>query len=196
MVAEGMKYLTLVLNTNFEPYDIWGWQKTMTKLLSSHSVSPLYDSNGDIIKYDKLIRDGQGNIYDLPQIIVLKDYVHDMNKKASYSKMNIYARDFLICQYCNEKTTPNNRTIDHIIPRQYFSPKRYSFGLSSFFNVVCCCKTCNHKKRNRTPNQAGMTLIRKPTHPTRASIYKNKLALLENVPESWKLYIYTHTEKV
>jgi len=191
-----MKYLTLVLNANFEPYDIWGWQKTMTKLLSSHSVSPLYDSNGDVIKYDKLIRDGQGNIYDLPQIIVLKDYVHDMNKRASYSKMNIYARDKDICQYCGEKVNQHNRTIDHVIPRAHWNPRRFNYSLSSFYNVVTCCKTCNHRKRNRTPNGADMSLIKKLTHPTRAQIYKNKLALLENVPESWKLYIYTHTEKV
>ena len=184
-----MSYPVLVLNMDFSPYDVWNWQKTMVKLLTTNSIAPIYNNDGSIIKHDMLIRDGGGNEYELPQIVVLKEYIKNSNDKATYTKGNIYARDKNICQFCGELTTPNNRSVDHIIPRANYNPKRYTFKLSSYLNVVCCCRPCNLKKRNRTPAKAGMTLIRRPTHPTRSYIYKCKLSLIENVPTEWLAYI-------
>ena len=133
-----MKYPVLVLNSDFQPFDIWGWQKVMCKLLSTQSIRPIYTDDGQILKHDKLIRDGKGNVYDLPAVVTLTEYVGRHNNLAPYTKMNIYARDFCICQYCGEETNHNNRSIDHIIPRQKFNPKRYTFKLSSFANIVTC----------------------------------------------------------
>jgi 5-methylcytosine-specific restriction endonuclease McrA len=184
-----MKYPVLVLNNSFEPYDVWGWQKTMCKLLSTTSVRPVYDEKNQIIKHNKLIRDGKGNIYELPQIIVLNNYIPSKHNRACYSKINIYARDLGCCQYCGKSIDYNQKTIDHVIPKQYFNPKRYNFSLHSFFNVVTCCQRCNFQKRNLTPHKAGMKLIKKPTWPTRLQVYKNKLSLLTKIPESWKTYL-------
>jgi 5-methylcytosine-specific restriction endonuclease McrA len=189
VVVEDMNYSVLVLNLDFSPYDIWNWQKTMVKLLSSHSVSPIYNDDGSILKHDMLIRDGQGNRYDLPSIVVLKEYVGNQNHPAPYTKMNIFARDMGICQYCGEETNPASRSVDHVIPRAHWNPRRYTFKLSSFENCVTCCRTCNMKKRNRTPQQANMTLVRKPGKITRAQAYKNKLSMLSTTPEQWKPYL-------
>jgi 5-methylcytosine-specific restriction endonuclease McrA len=184
-----MNYPVLVLNIDFSPYDVWNWQKVMVKLLTTNSIAPLYNDDGSIIKHDMLIRDGQGNRYDLPAVIILREYVGNHNHLAPYTKSNIYARDLGICQYCGIETNPNNRSVDHVIPRANYNPRRYSFALSSFANVVTCCRPCNLKKRNRTPQQADMKLIRKPKSITRAQAYKNKLVMLSNIPESWHDYI-------
>ena len=183
-----MSTSVLVLNLDNSPFDIWTWQHTMTKMMNG-SVMPIYNADGSIIKHSKVIRDGRGNQYDLPAIVVLKEYVGTINRMAPYTKMNIYARDMGICQYCGTQTSPSNRTVDHVIPRAHWNPRRFTFKCSSFENVVTCCRSCNLKKRNRTPQGANMQLIRKPTRITRANAYRNKLAMMKHIPDLWKPYI-------
>ena len=38
-------------------------------------------------------------------------------------------------------------------------------GPTSWENVVACCKSCNAKKRDRTPDEARMHLLRQPYAP-------------------------------
>lgn len=184
-----MSTSVLVINMDGRPYDIWSWQKTMSKMLGSQNVMPVYNQDGTMVKHDMVIRDGKGNTYELPAVVVLKDYVASQNRPAPYTKSNIYARDMGMCQYCGKETNPNDRSIDHVIPRAHWNPRRYTFKLSSFENVVTCCRSCNLKKRNRTPQGAGMMLIKKPSKITRAQAYKNKLAMQKHIPECWKAYI-------
>lgn len=68
----------------------------------------------------------------------------------------VLRRDEFRCQYdgCNRKAT----TVDHVTPR-------CQGGLSTWTNLVACCRECNERKGGRTPEQAGMTLkgvIRSP----------------------------------
>ena len=183
-----MKNLVLILNADYSPFDIWDWKHAISKLLCSNSVDAVYNDNG-MVKYDKIIRDGQGNEYDLPAVLVLKEYIKAHSGKAPYTKLNIYARDMEICQYCGEFTVPGHRTIDHVIPRAHWNPRRYHFKLSSFENVVTACTKCNRYKRNRTPQQAGMKLINKPIRISRLQSYKNKLLMLKNKPDQWGPYL-------
>ena len=46
-------------------------------------------------------------------------------------------------------------TLDHVLPRS-------RGGESSWDNLVACCKKCNHRKGNRTPEESGMHLLRRP----------------------------------
>jgi len=183
-----MKWPCLILNLDFQPFDIWDWQHSISKLLCTDSVRALYDDNG-MVRYDDTIRDGKGNVYEIPAILILTEYMSSHSGQAPYTKMNVYARDLNICQYCGEETGFSNRTIDHVLPRAHFNPRRYHFKLSSFENVVTSCATCNKHKRNRTPNQANMTLIKKPKRISRAEAYKNKLSLLKNKPVQWLPYL-------
>lgn len=173
----------LILNADYTPYDIWGWQKAMKKLLDQDgsSVFVVKDS-------DDIIRDGKGNEYFVPSILVLKKYRGDQNKPATYTKANIYARDHLLCQYCGKLTARGERTVDHVIPKAYWKKHKLPHACSSFENVVTCCRTCNTKKRNRTPQQAGMILRRKPKAITRLQAYVAKLTLGYIHPD-WYTYI-------
>ena len=50
-------------------------------------------------------------------------------------------------------------TLDHVIPK--------SKGVdNSWENLVCCCSDCNSKKGDRTPEEAGMSLLNIPKKPT------------------------------
>lgn len=74
--------------------------------------------------------------------------------EAPASRGAILKRDKNRCGYCGEKGT----TIDHIIPKS-------RGGLNVYGNLVGCCVSCNSKKGNLTPQEAGMELIITPTNP-------------------------------
>lgn len=82
----------------------------------------------------------------------------------------IRERDRDLCRYCGELTLdssgPNKRAsrvrqLDHVDP----------WGDNTFENVVVACRTCNGRKKDRTPGEAGMRLLDpgtvKPTGPGR-----------------------------
>lgn len=80
---------------------------------------------------------------------------HRTHTKAQYNKKYVYLRDDNQCGYCQD---PAN-TIDHILPQ---SRK----GQTTYENTVACCTRCNDKKKNRTPQEAGMRLLKKPYAPS------------------------------
>lgn len=49
-----------------------------------------------------------------------------------------------ICHYCKQKFSPDELTMDHIVPLA-------RGGKSSKGNVVPCCKACNNMKKYLTP---------------------------------------------
>jgi hypothetical protein len=183
-----MKNSVLVLNTDYSPHDIWEWQHAMTKFLCTNSVRAVFDENG-MVKHDFVVRDGQGNKHELPAVLVLTKDVKAHHGMAPYTKLNIYARDMWTCQYCGTELKDRECTIDHVIPRAHWNPRRFHFRLSSFENVVTSCGPCNKIKRNQTPQQAGMKLIRKPRRISRAAAYTNKLNRLKNKPVQWIPYL-------
>ncbi|MBI2266916.1 MAG: HNH endonuclease, partial [Armatimonadetes bacterium] len=64
-------------------------------------------------------------------------------------------RDNHHCQYCGK---PGN-TIDHIVPKSLR-------GGDSWTNCVCSCIACNNRKNNRSLEDCGMKLQRKPKKPS------------------------------
>ena len=84
-------------------------------------------------------------------------------------------------------------TFDHVKPRS-------KGGLTSWNNIVCSCYKCNSKKSNRTPEEAGMKLRKKPFAPLLADNFndgimgrmKGMKRVLNN--EKWKQWIYWNVE--
>ncbi|ELS32926.1 MULTISPECIES: HNH endonuclease [Pseudanabaena] len=75
------------------------------------------------------------------------------------ARREVLRRDNHTCQYCGSN---KKLTIDHVIPRA-------KGGLNTWENVVIACESCNHRKGNRTPQEANMPLRIKPKapmHPT------------------------------
>lgn len=67
----------------------------------------------------------------------------------------VLARDQFRCAYCARRGT----TVDHLAPRS-------RGGADSWMNTVAACAECNQRKADRTPEQAGMRLLRRPFEPT------------------------------
>jgi 5-methylcytosine-specific restriction endonuclease McrA len=94
----------------------------------------------------------------VPRVIVLQVYDRLPRARVRFSRYNIYARDQDTCQYCGKRAPRAALNLDHVVPRS-------QGGRTTWENVVCCCVTCNLAKGGRTPDQAGMALLRKPVRP-------------------------------
>lgn len=171
----------LVLNADYTCHDIWSWKKAMTKLFQKNNISI-------VEKSDFNIRDGKGNVYNVPSVIVLNQYVTNTNKTAPFSRINVYTRDKLRCMYCGYKFPNHKLTIDHVIPKSLFKKMKIHIKCNSYENVVTCCGPCNRKKGDRTPEQADMPLLEKPKNVTRSQAFANKIRLLDYKTE-WMTYL-------
>lgn len=95
---------------------------------------------------------------EIPEVIVLANFDKVPRKSFHYSKYHVYRRDHHTCQYCGQQLKREQLTIDHVIPRS-------QGGQTSWVNCVTSCEPCNSKKADRTPEQAGMKMRRKPVKP-------------------------------
>lgn len=77
------------------------------------------------------------------------------------SNRELFHRDRHLCAYCGGVFSSARLTRDHITP---FSRG----GRDAWMNVVTACRSCNERKSDRTPEQAGMILLYAPYVPNRA----------------------------
>lgn len=136
------------MNLDYSILTIVSWQKGMVVLLKG-SVQP-------VEFWEQTIRSGSGDLWQVPKIVVVKKYVKH-NKQWLPTKRNIFLRDSFSCQYCGE-SNPSLLTLDHVLPRS----RR---GKDTWENLVSSCFPCNSKKSNRTPEEAGMPLLKAPINP-------------------------------
>ena len=115
----------------------------------------------------------------LPEVIVLTHYGKVPNYDIKLTKRNLFIRDKYCCQYTGELLGKKDADIDHIIPRS-------KGGKHEWTNIVVCSKKVNRKKRDRTPEEAGLSLIKKPKKPNSRSIMIDPL---KNIPDSWEKFI-------
>ena len=147
----------LLLNASEEILDIIDWVRAVKLLFSEKAEKPYNHTDFYSIKTS-------GGHYQLPSVIILREYVYVPHRRSkSPCKKNVYRRDENRCQYCACHLNYKNASIDHVMPRS-------RGGDNSWTNIVSSCKTCNRRKGNRTPEEAGMPLRRKPEAPTRSSI--------------------------
>jgi len=116
----------------------------------------------------------------VPRIIRLLFYDRLPRNGVKFNRRNIFARDRNCCQYCGKRYPTSELSLDHIIPRSMG-------GKSVWENIVCACVECNVKKGGRTPREAGMTLIRKPTKPKRNPLLHIHLGRQRY--RSWKQFL-------
>lgn len=91
----------------------------------------------------------------VPTIIVSSRYAEIPIKTFRPTKNNIWLRDNGICQYSGKKLKPEEANIDHPFPKSRGGPNTWE-------NMVLCHKDINSKKGSKTPEEAGLKLIRKP----------------------------------
>lgn len=141
----------LLLSNSYEVISFITERKVI-KLLFNNKIDILSEWEDENITYS-------AGFFKLPAIVKLKNHFKRHYSGFIFSRKAIVKRDQGHCQYCWKKLTPNQITIDHIIPKA-------QGGQNSFINCVICCQSCNSKKGNQTPEVANMKLLRKPYHPS------------------------------
>ncbi len=166
---------TLVLNSGFQPVKPISWKRAIS-LLFLEKVEVLQNYEEHYINTITLklpmpavIRLNNGNYNEIPSMM-------------RFSRNNVYIRDNYQCLYCGKYCNIRDITLDHVVPKSFGGKKTWT-------NMATSCKKCNTKKANRTPQQAGMILIRQPVFPAKKDFFKNLIK--ENMPEEWKQWIYT-----
>lgn len=119
----------------------------------------------------------------LPSVIRLTTYAHVPYKRPVPSRKNIFTRDGHRCMYCGRRAGKHVvLELEHVIPKSRSGP-------SSWENLVAGCHECNQKKRDRTPEEAGMQLIHKPLP---ATIHTSRFVLqqLGSEIDEWGPYLF------
>ena len=116
----------------------------------------------------------------VPRVLRLLHYDRLPKQRVRLNRRNIFARDANLCQYCGKRFPTNELSLDHIVPT-------CRGGETSWENLVCACVRCNVRKGGRTPQEAGMKLIKKPVRPKRSPLLSIKLGNPKYA--SWKSFL-------
>lgn len=160
----------MVLNQSYEPICLCSPKKAIILLILT-KAELVAQKDGKFIRSVKIS-------FPYPSVIRLSNYIKVPIKKIELSRKNILRRDDNRCQYCGKKAT--DLTIDHIIPKS-------RGGTDSWENLVSACKACNNKKGNRTPEEAGMKLLKTPRKPHHILFIKQ---YVDKVDDAWKPFLF------
>jgi len=143
----------LVLNSNFEPINVCGFERAVGLMVSGKAY---------------LILNGRGMIktpsaaYPIPSIIRLDHQIIRPRPRVALSRLEVFRRDNWRCQYCGSMF--HNMTVDHVLPK-------HLGGQHTWTNLVTACPACNHRKGGRTLKESGMVLQRIPKEPPSSAAY-------------------------
>jgi 5-methylcytosine-specific restriction endonuclease McrA len=170
MDASPLNANVLVLNQNYEPLTICSVKRALVMLFCGR-VESIADRDGHRIRT-------VSTSVPCPSVVRVDRYVRRPRTDVLLSRRNIIKRDNHTCQYCGTRGGP--MTVDHIIPRTMGGTDRWS-------NLVCACMKCNNRKGDRTPRQAGMTLLRRPRRPNHVTYMQ---LLVSPRDRAWKPYLF------
>jgi 5-methylcytosine-specific restriction endonuclease McrA len=169
-----MRRPVLQLNASYEPLRIISAKKALTLITKGVALVELPTS--------RMVYPG---IY-LPSVIRLRTYRHVPIRMQVASRKNIYIRDGHKCMYCGHSFVSQDLTLDHVQPKS-------QGGKNEWSNLVAACGKCNHRKANRTPEEAGMYLIRRPL-PANIHTPRFVLKALGKEVQEWGPYLYSNSE--
>ena len=105
--------------------------------------------------------------YPLPRVVRLVRYVvmkWRYSRPPRWSRRGVLQRDGHRCAYCGRPAD----TVDHVVPLSRGGAR------TSWLNTVACCggsaRSCNARKGNRLPVEAGMQLLVTPHVPSWAEL--------------------------
>lgn len=164
---------TLVLDPSYRPVDVVHWTRAVTMLWEG-KVEVIHEHEAEARSTYLVIK--------IPSVVRLVRAFRRDKKPVKFSRVNIYARDDYRCQYCGERGKMSELTYDHVLPRA-------RGGRTDWENIVTACAECNAMKRCRTPEEAGMKLLKQPTQPKVAPAVMVRISR-ESAPEAWRDYLY------
>jgi 5-methylcytosine-specific restriction endonuclease McrA len=149
------------LDKQFQMFDYASWAELAAELGDDTLRTPNY-------------------VLKIPRVMVLQAFNQVPRTKVRFSRASLYQRDQYTCQYCGIKFPRNKLNLDHVIPKS-------RGGKTCWGNISCSCLGCNSKKANKTPEEAGMTLLRTPkkSKPGMLAPYDEWIPFLDVVSASY-----------
>jgi 5-methylcytosine-specific restriction endonuclease McrA len=138
----------LLLNQDFAPLNL---------CRSPRALALVERGRAEVVEYGLLPIATPVRPVARPAVIRLVGYLRLPPRRMGLSRRAVLRRDGYSCQYCGVLTT--RPTLDHVVPRRLG-------GGTTWTNLVTACRDCNQRKGGRTPEQAGMALLRRPFVPT------------------------------
>lgn len=179
------KQLSLQLNASWQVIGVRNIRDTIVSMCSltneSHpclalNMETAVDENGEVTlinaiptkwedwillpvrENDLFITASHGRKIRAPLVTIAVNFTKVPMHRPRFSTGNVHIRDDFTCAYTGEKLTRSTATIDHIQPRS-------RGGKDEWLNVVSCHRRINALKADRTPEEAGLKLLRKPIAP-------------------------------
>lgn len=180
----------LVLNADFTPLSIIGWQKALILSLRHNRNKNIGVEIIDFYK-DDFINGTGGKKFPIPAVVKTVKYFRVNHHQVKFSRKNIFLRDDFTCQYCGSHKDTKDLTYDHVIPKSLWRSNIQS--PTNWTNIVTACMMCNRKKGNRTPKQANMPLKNLPIMPIKSTKFLPIASLLfkirSDIPQEWLVYL-------
>ena len=145
-----MSKQVLVLNASYEPLSLVSVRRAIVLLMREKA---------ELLEVTQQMLRSSNKSMPVPLVIRLVHYVRLPHRKVPATRAAVMLRDAYICQYCGETPGHQFLTVDHVVPRS-------RGGDHDWTNLVTACTRCNQKKGSLTPEEASMTLIRKPFEPS------------------------------
>ena len=120
---------------------------------------------------------GERSSVEIGSIIAVADRARKFAAGAPLlTNRTLFQRDRNLCLYCGVQFAHASLTRDHVIPAS-------RGGDTIWENCVTACERCNHKKADRTPEEAGMKLLAVPYTPNLAEylILSNRRILADQM---------------
>lgn len=167
-----MEHHTLVLTPWMSPHRIVPWHEGIC-LLVTGKVEVLES-------YTETVS-SPSTTFEIPCVARLTRHINPFKKGVKFSRINVMTRDGFQCQYCGKRLPMRELNYDHVKPR-------IQGGKTVWENIVTSCYPCNDKKAGRTPEQAGMRLLKKPFRPKTLPMTTPALSV-QHIPDSWRFYL-------
>lgn len=196
-ISPGLAAKVLVLNKLYMAVRVISARRAFCMLMQQ-AAEVVHIENGQYASYDfetwaelsELRKEYEAERFDwvrtvrleiaVPKVIRLMGYDRLPEQHVKLNRRNLFARDRNQCQYCGRHFATSDLSIDHVMPRA-------QGGGDTWENLVCACIRCNARKGGRTPEQAGMALVRKAVRPRRNPMITVRLG--QPRYESWKTFL-------
>jgi 5-methylcytosine-specific restriction endonuclease McrA len=161
----------LVLNSNYEPLNVCNMRRAVALLLLGKA---------EVLEHrERPVATGSGE-FQAPSVLKMNYQVRRPMPQLRLSRHSVLARDNYTCQYCGVRG--RDLTIDHVVPK-------WAGGPHTWDNLVACCRRCNLKKGDKTPQQARMKLARRPKRPHFVPYLSLPLYLKAQTKDEWRIYL-------
>jgi len=166
----------LLLNQTYEP---------LGTVSVARAIVMTFKNTVFVEEYDgvRVLRSAH-DAFPVPSVIRRRTYINVRRRReqSGMKRLRIYMRDKFRCQYCGDKKTAAELTLDHILPRS-------RGGDNSPVNIVTACLQCNNRKRDRTPAEARMPLLTSQT-ALRVKLERVVLCHYAEARAEWRKYLF------